>query len=74
MSTRDTALCGEQKQLRHPLIKCPQCKQPLIFKTPTGIFISTRGVEATRDNGVITRTKCKKCRTWIEFDARRLRG
>ena len=53
--------------MRDVLVKCPRCRQTMIFKTSTGLFVSSRAVEATSTKATITRVKCRTCRTWVEF-------
>ncbi len=60
--------------MRIVLVRCPRCKQPMIFKTPNGFLISSRAVEATRGNGMITKAKCRRCRTWVEVSEAKLRA
>jgi hypothetical protein len=58
--------------MKDVLLRCPQCKQPMIFKTERGLFVSSRALEATAGSVTITRVKCRTCRTWVEIGAERL--
>jgi endogenous inhibitor of DNA gyrase (YacG/DUF329 family) len=57
--------------MKDVLVRCPQCKHPVIFKTSTGLFVSSRAVEATTAKATIKRVKCRTCRTWVEIGQER---
>lgn len=59
---------------RGVLVRCPQCRQPVVFATDKGVFISSRAVQATRVKGMITRAKCRRCRAWIDISEEQWSG